>query len=164
LKIRWDEDERGSGIADGSAFAANVEELRDAMAREGWVAEHPEAHLLPHLERHCAAESCWRIAGHSLGTDGVFDVVLDWHPETARFERLRRDVFGLVASAAEPATYVYQRAVRNEVDFEVVFGVLDAHTSRFVSHGHLVRLRIRGDAVRRVMRGHEDATSSSQAS
>jgi hypothetical protein len=52
-----------------------------------------------------------RIAGHSTGADGVFDLVL---------------------------------------------GVLDAHTFRFKSHGHLVRLRIRGDAVRRVMRGSED--------
>jgi hypothetical protein len=51
---------------------------------------------------------------------------------------------------------VYQRAVRNEVDFEVVLGVLDEQTSRFKSHGHLVRLRVRGDAVRRVMRGQED--------
>ena len=129
------------------------------MSREGWVAEQPEAHLLPHLERYCAAEPCWRIAGHSMGADGVFDVVLDWHPEKVRFEQLRHDVFALIATVAEPATYVYQRAVRNEIDFEVVLGVLDAQTSRFESHGHLVRLRIRGDAVRRVMRGAEDAAS-----
>jgi hypothetical protein len=134
--------------------------LLEAMARPGWVAEQPEAHLLPHLERHCAAEPCWRISGHSLGADGVFDVVLDWHPETARFDQLRRDVFALIATIAEPATYVYQRAVRNEMDFDVVLGVLDAHTSHFKSHGHLVRLRVRGDAVRRVRRGQEDAPSS----
>ncbi|HEY7874047.1 MAG TPA: hypothetical protein VIG64_02885 [Actinomycetota bacterium] len=126
------------------------------MARAGWVAEHPEAHLLPHLERHCAAESCWRISGHSFAADGVFDVILDWHPETARFGALRRDVYALIATIAEPATYVYERAVRNEIDFEVVLGILDAQTERFKSHGHLVRLRIRGDAVRRVMRGKED--------
>ena len=154
-ETRWDEDERGTGIATGVAFAGRIDELRDAMARDGWVAEQPEAHLLPHLERHCAAESCWRISGHSIDSSGVFDVVLDWHPKTPRFEELRRDVFGLVATVAEPATYVYQRAVRNEIDFEVVLGVLDAQTSRFKSHGHLVRLRIRGDAVRQVARGLE---------
>jgi hypothetical protein len=160
IEARWDEDPRGQGVADGSAFAGPVEELAEAMARDGWVAEHPEAHLLPHLERHCVAQSCWKIVGHSVNADGVFDVVLDWHPVTVRFERLRRDVFALVASIAEPATYVYQRAVRNEMDFEVVLGVLDAHTTRFTSHGHLVRLRIRGDAVRRVRRGQEDAPAT----
>lgn len=130
------------------------------MARDGWVAEHPEAHLLPHLERHCVAEACWRMSGYSMGDDGVFDVVLDWHPETVRFEQLRRDVFALIATVAEPATYVYQREVRNEMDFEVVLGILDAQSSRFKSHGHLVRLRIRGDAVRRVRRGQEDAPAN----
>lgn len=159
-ELRWDEDERGTGLVDGSALAGRVEELRDAMGRDGWVAEHPEAHLLPHIERHCEAERCWRIAGYSDNPNGVFDVILDWHPETARFDALRRDVFALVASIAEPATYVYQRAVRNEMDFEVVLGVLDAHTDRFKSHGHLLRLRIRGDAVRRIRRGQEDEPSS----
>lgn len=160
MDARWDEDERGTGVADGGALKGRVDELRDAMARDGWVAEHPEAHLLPHLERHCAGESSWRIAGHSFDGDGVFDVVLDWHPDTVRHEELQRDVFTLVATIAEPATYVYKHAVRNELDFEVVLGVLDAQTSRFKSHGHLVRLRVRGDAVRRLRRGQEDAPGS----
>jgi hypothetical protein len=157
---RWDIDERSTGIADGSAFAGRGEELADAISREGWVVEQPEAHLLPHLKRHCASQSSWRIVAHSFNEDGIFDVVLDWHPETARSEQLRRDVFALVATVAEPATYVYERAVRNEIDFEVVIGVLDAHSVHFKSHGHLVRLRIRGDAVRRVMKGSEDVDAS----
>lgn len=44
---RWDNDERLTGIADASAMEPQVSALLDAMARDGWVAEEPEAHLLP---------------------------------------------------------------------------------------------------------------------
>jgi hypothetical protein len=46
---RWDDDERGEGVADAGAFAQGAEELVDAMRRPNWVAEQPEVHLLPHL-------------------------------------------------------------------------------------------------------------------
>ena len=52
---RWDGDERGRGVADGGAFAAGAEELLEAMGTPDWVAEEPEAHLLPHLRRSVAS-------------------------------------------------------------------------------------------------------------
>jgi len=45
---RWDTDERFSGVADASGFAAAVDELAALARRPGWVAEEPEAHLVPH--------------------------------------------------------------------------------------------------------------------
>jgi hypothetical protein len=52
---RWDTDERGHGIADGSAFAPGVHRLAEALAEEAWVAEEPDLHLFPHIERACVA-------------------------------------------------------------------------------------------------------------
>jgi hypothetical protein len=52
---RWDIDERGRGVADASQFAQGAGELVDAMREPNWVAEEPEAHLLPHLRRACEA-------------------------------------------------------------------------------------------------------------
>ena len=51
---RWDSDERGRGVVSGRSLAANVEELAAAMREEGWVAEEPEIHLVPHLEAACS--------------------------------------------------------------------------------------------------------------
>jgi hypothetical protein len=39
---RWDEDERGSGIVRGGAFAPGAERLLGTMQTDAWVAEHPE--------------------------------------------------------------------------------------------------------------------------
>src|SRR5436190_13063298 len=54
---RWETDARGHGIASGEAFAGNVRDLAAMMADPDWVAEDPEAHLLPHLQAACAAPS-----------------------------------------------------------------------------------------------------------
>jgi hypothetical protein len=63
---RWDIDERGRGVADARHFADGARELVDAMVEEDWVAEDPDAHLLPHIRRACErdgaplSESCKR--------------------------------------------------------------------------------------------------------
>ena len=44
-----DTDDRFTGVADASAFAAAVEELAALSRRPGWVTEEPELHLVPHL-------------------------------------------------------------------------------------------------------------------
>jgi hypothetical protein len=54
VRPRWDSDERGDGVADATALVPGAEELLDAMRRPRWVAEEPEAHLLPHLVQACA--------------------------------------------------------------------------------------------------------------
>ncbi len=51
--LRWDGDERGEGVADATAFVDGAVELVDAMRHPSWVAEEPEVHLLPHIERAC---------------------------------------------------------------------------------------------------------------
>lgn len=52
---RWDLDARGRGIGDGPRLVPGARELLDALARPDWVAEDPDAHLLPHLRRWCAS-------------------------------------------------------------------------------------------------------------
>jgi hypothetical protein len=39
---RWDTDERFTGVADASLFAAGLEKLAALARRPGWVAEEPE--------------------------------------------------------------------------------------------------------------------------
>ena len=46
---RWDTDERGTGAGHARDAAPAVQRLVDAMQQDGWVAEEPEAHLLPHI-------------------------------------------------------------------------------------------------------------------
>jgi len=50
---RWAADERGDGVGDASQLTDGAAELMAAMHRPNWVAEEPDLHLLPHLERAC---------------------------------------------------------------------------------------------------------------
>ncbi len=130
---RWDSDERGHGIADGSALAPGVHELADALTIEDWIAEEPEAHLLPHILRACEGAS---LSVVDVGLDGpTLNVRLaSPHP---RGREAREDVFRLIGSFAEAATSVRQRGLV----YEVVTGLLDPDTP-FKTHGHLVRLEL----------------------
>ncbi|MBO0785618.1 MAG: hypothetical protein J2P27_05525 [Actinobacteria bacterium] len=47
---RWDTDDRFTGVADASAFAADIDELAALARRPGWVTEEPGVHLVPHLD------------------------------------------------------------------------------------------------------------------
>ena len=145
---RWEGDARGVGIGDGRAFRPGVEALAGAMADAGWVAEDPDAHLLPHVRRACAASGRFRVLDEG-GQDSVYEVVLDWTPERATRPDLREDVFALVGSFAEHSTHVRQRTAGDAVEFDVTTGMLAGETP-FRPHGHLVRLRIVGEAARRL--------------
>jgi hypothetical protein len=131
---RWDTDERGRGVAGGSAFASGVEELVEALALEDWIAEEPEAHLLPHIERACTLAGL-ELLEHRL-EDAVFTVRIAW-PGPRRGDEARAAIFAVVGSFAESATSVRQRGL----SFEVATGMLDPDTP-FKSHGHLVRLEL----------------------
>ena len=136
---RWEGDARGHGFADGGALAANVELLAEALAVPDWVAEEPELHLLPHIRGACASpESPWRLRDAAL-EGSVFVVELE-HDDAAPAE-LRRHVFELVGVFAESSTHVHERATDDGVEFDVVTGLAEGQ-SRFVPHGHLVRLRV----------------------
>jgi hypothetical protein len=76
---RWDGDERGDGVADAATFVDGAAELIAAMRRPNWVAEQPEVHLLPHLERACEPLPlrilAARVMDDGSGAGLTFDVV-----------------------------------------------------------------------------------------
>src|SRR6266508_1342165 len=51
MRRRWDGDERGHGVAGGESHKPHALRLVKALELPDWVAEDPELHLLPHLER-----------------------------------------------------------------------------------------------------------------
>jgi len=96
---RWENDALGHGVADGMAHVPEVRRLLDAMAAPGWVAEDPDAHLLPGLRRFCNEPgSPWT---------------------------LRADAFALIGAVAESSTYVRQCMAGAEIQFEVTTGMLE---------------------------------------
>ena len=138
---RWDGDERGEGIADAGSFAPGAAELVDAMRSPNWVAEQPEVHLLPHLQRSCESLP-FEFVDARVSEDGSYDVELRWAGDTDRIGEVRAAVFALVGGFAEVFTYVRQRRGADAVVFEVVTGILDAES--FAPHGHAVRLTVAG--------------------
>src|SRR5690349_19098855 len=129
---RWDGDERGHGVADASQFADGAGELIEAMRRPNWVAEEPELHLLPHLERACESLPL-RILDARTGDDAGVGVI-------------RAAIFGLLGGIAEPASYVRQRrpdtsdGSKEVLIFDVVTGIVDENPLK--PHGHTLRLSV----------------------
>ena len=140
---RWEGDTVGHGIAAGSVIAPDVERFLSTLSEPLWVAEAPEVHLLPHLERACAApESPWQLVDATLDDDAVYQVTLRWLQPGGHLRRLRGDVFALIGSIAESATYVQQRVTTDDVViYDVCTGML-AGDSPFRPHGHLMRLTV----------------------
>lgn len=147
---RWDSDTRGTGIGDGGWLAPEMTAALAALAEPGWVAEDPDAHLLPHIERACAAPSSpWTLVATKLrGT--VYTVDLDWRPADPSWRRLHQDTFALIGAIAEPATFVRQQKSEHGLEYHVSTGV-PAGDGPFKAHGHLLRLRIGGDRVARLI-------------
>ena len=141
--FRWDGDERGEGVGDATAYAAGALELVDAMRRPNWVAEEPEAHLLPHVEQACR-DLPFEIESTGTPGDSSFDIRLRWTGETGGVGHVRAAVFALVGSFAESATYVRQRRPAQADDgalvYEVVTGSLG--DASFAPHGHSVRITV----------------------
>ena len=50
MNRRWDDDERGHGVADARQLVAGARELITAFGAHDWVAEEPELHLKPHVD------------------------------------------------------------------------------------------------------------------
>ena len=131
---RWDTDERGHGVADANILAAGVHELADMLAVADWVAEEPEAHLLPHIARACEE------AGLELIDQEVVEAVLTVRialPAGIGQGEARAAAYRVIGSFAEAATGIRQRGMT----FEVVTGMLDPDTP-FASHGHMVRIEL----------------------
>ena len=144
--VRWDGDERGKGVADARALAPGAGELADAMRKPNWVAERPDIHLLPHVERACESLPL-EVAGTRTSADGTFELRLRCTQEEASTGEVRAAVFSLLGSFAETATYVRQRRVDpadasgGALLFEIVTGFLPSDTA-FVPHGHAVRISL----------------------
>jgi hypothetical protein len=139
---RWDPDERGIGVADARAHLARLDALRAAAAEDGWVAEEPEAHLLPHIRRHVEDGGQLAIDRTALEPDGTFVVDLRW-TGAADADRgtIRVAAYGLIGSVAEGISAIAEVREPTGVVFEVVTGML-AGESAFAPHGHTLRLRV----------------------
>jgi hypothetical protein len=138
--VRWRDDTTGRGVGDATAFVDGAVELVDSMRTPDWVAEEPEAHLLPHLREAAEGLPVALDATRTLD-DGTFEIELTWTGEEAGVGEIRRAVYALVGSVAETATYVRQRRDDGSATFELVTGIIgeDAH---FEPHGHAVRFRV----------------------
>ena len=139
---RWDIDERGRGIASGGAFESNVDELRQAMRGETWVAEDVESHLMPLIRAACEAEGSLVAVLDATVLGAVLVVDITWiRDESPRPDTVRAEVFRLLGSFAEHTTHVAQRSTDHVVEFEIATGTTGGE-SPYLPHGHLVRVRV----------------------
>jgi len=145
VERRWDIDERGRGIGDGTRMAPGARDLVAALELPDWVAEEPEAHLLPHLERACAVQgSPLELESAEALPDAAYELRLRWLGRRGDLRAARAAAFALIGVIAESATYVRQRdPVGDELLFEVATGMLDEDTE-FATHGHTLLLRVTG--------------------
>ena len=145
VRKRWDDDERGRGVASGAAFAGHLAELTHLMADPGWVTEEPEAHLLPHLQAACDEPGSLLRLDRSWSDVGIFVVELTAREPESSIGELRRAAVALAASIAEESTHILQRRDGDVLEFDIATGTAPSE-ARFAPHGHLVRLRIRSRA------------------
>ena len=126
-------------MADASAVSVGLREL-DALANTaGWVAEAPEAHLLPHLRAACEqTDSFFMLDSSAAQPDGSFLVTLRLRDASAGIAEIRARLFELIGEVAETATYIRQRG--EPLLFEVLTGTTADGT--FAPHGHLLVVRV----------------------
>jgi hypothetical protein len=148
MRARWEGDETGRGVGDAERLVAGASDLVAAFQEPLWVAEHPEDHLLPHVERWCQDDG--RLVLRTTSTDDQHTFVLDleWRGEPTGVGQARAAVFSLIGSFAESATYVRQRRSLSESNgsrlrFEIGTGEL-APDARFQPHGHTVVINVLG--------------------
>ena len=137
MKGRWDIDDRGHGVADARQFADGARELVAAMETTHWVTEEPEAHLLPHIRRILQA-SLLSLVTAEVDEHGVLVVELRLEGGD---ESHWPEVWRVVGSFAESASYLHQWSDNGTDVFDIVTGMLAGET-HFAPHGHTVRLRV----------------------
>ena len=149
---RWDTDERGTGAGHARDASPALQRLLDAMQQDWWVAEDPEAHLLPHISAAVdRAPSIWRLETTTDETNR-YVVDLEWRRRSGNMRDLVADAYGLVARLAETHTHVTQRKTPTAVEFDITTGML-AGDGPFAAHGHVIVLRIAGPGVEALLRG-----------
>ena len=139
---RWDPDARGIGVGDARAWRSTIATLSELVTQDGWIAEEPDAHLLPHLASAAAAGGRLRLTGATTEPSGEYVVDLEWagDPRADRRER-RIALYGLVGTIAESVTVVREPSGTAGRELEVVTGG-PLGESPFGSHGHTVRIRL----------------------
>ena len=144
---RWEPDARGIGVGDATSQLGSIDALRAVAAQSGWVAEEPEAHLLPHLrEAVRAAGAPLAIDATSTAPDGSFVVDVHWVGASGADARaVRVASLALIASVTESMTAIRERHEAGLTIYDVVTGTLPGDTT-FATHGHTMRLRVAGAA------------------
>ena len=142
MQRRWENDERGVGVADATRLVDSARELLDAMAEPGWVTEEPEAHLLPHLERACARRtSPFTLESSQVEADGTLTLELRWTGAKRDLRAVWAAAYALIGEIAESASYLRERWDGDDVVYDVVTGML-APDTEFAPHGHVLNVRI----------------------
>src|SRR4051794_726214 len=137
---RWDNDERGTGPGNARDAAPAVQRLLDAMQQDGWVAEDPDAHLLPHIKAAVdRAPTLWRLASTTDETNR-YVVNLEWRRRAGHMRDLVADTHSLIGLIAETQTHVTHRKTPTTVEFDITTGML-AGDGPFAAHGHVIVLR-----------------------
>jgi hypothetical protein len=150
MSKRWEDDDRGRGVANAARLVPGARELIAAFSEPDWVAEQPEVHLRPHVDEWCRHDRRLALGdAHADESDG-FILDLQWRGQATSVGEVRAAVFSLVGSFAESATYIRQRRVPSDGDqsgmrlqFEVGTGEL-APDTRFAPHGHVVVINVAG--------------------
>jgi hypothetical protein len=137
---RWEDDVRGMGPADAGAWAPIAGTIAALSTHDGWVAEDPDAHLLPHLET-AARGGPLAIRATRSDADGTYVVDLEWSGdgEPGRLE-VRSALYALVAGIAETITVLHEPPEARGRVLEVLTGSADS--AAFAGHGHTVRLAV----------------------
>jgi hypothetical protein len=139
MRRRWDNDERGHGVASAAASVPDIDRLRAAMLEPDWVAEEPDLHLLPHIRRVCEDRS-W-----SLARADVVDDVLEVEVVVPAAVRSPTEAaFTVLGTFAEASTHVVVQAAapRESVELLATTGMLEGDGA-FAPHGHTVRIAVR---------------------
>jgi hypothetical protein len=142
MKRRWDIDDVGHGVASARNWASEARRLAEAMEAPDWVAEQPEHHLLPHIERACALPGApLRLVGWSVDDGGVLELRVAHREPDATAGLTRAAALALLGEVAEARTFTIERSQARV--FEMVTGMLDGD-GEFAGHGHVVRLIVEG--------------------
>ena len=136
---RWESDERGRGVADARASLPAIQQLAELAGSDDWVAEDPEAHLLPGLRERLEISSL-TIESVEVDPDGALRVRLTSPHKPSRRE-LRQSIWAILGGVAELATFVRETRTSDGISFEVVTGN-PRDDGPFATHGHVIRLEI----------------------
>jgi len=138
---RWDTDTKGRGVASGEPFVRDLDRLATEMSDSAWIAEQPEAHLLPHLRSAIEErKNGWRLIAARMEDDGRYVAELAAAPNLS-FRQTRQELFAIIGSIAELSTHVRERRIDDRTEYEIATGMLEGDRG-WRAHGHIVVFRL----------------------